>query len=50
MAGALAAGGNCTVVNLPDEGMTGNSHFLFQELNNAQIADHLENWIKENVK
>ncbi|MGN0163309.1 MAG: alpha/beta fold hydrolase [Candidatus Ornithomonoglobus sp.] len=48
--GYNAAGGNCTVVNLPDEGITGNSHFLFQELNNAQIADHLENWIKENVK
>lgn len=45
-----AAGGNCTVVNLPDEGMTGNSHFLFQEMNNAQIADHLEKWIQENVK
>lgn len=45
-----AAGGNCTVVNLPDEGMSGNSHFLFQELNNAQIADHLEKWIRENVK
>lgn len=45
-----AAGGNCTVVNLPDEGITGNSHFLFQEMNNAQIADHLENWILENVQ
>ena len=42
-----ADGGDCTVVNLPDEGMTGNSHFLFQELNNAEIADHVEAWLAE---
>ena len=32
-----------------DEGITGNSHFMFQELNNDVIADHIENWIQENV-
>ena len=37
-----AAGGNSTVVHLPDEGITGNSHFMFQELNNDVIADHIE--------
>lgn len=42
-----ADGGDCTVVNLPDEGMTGNSHFLFQELNNVEIADHVEAWLAE---
>lgn len=26
-------GGNCTVINLPDIGITGNSHFMFQEKN-----------------
>lgn len=43
-------GGNCTVVNLPQEGITGNDHFMFQDLNNDVIADHVENWIQENVK
>ena len=42
-----AAGGDCTVVDLPKEGITGNSHFLFQEMNNKEIADHLENWLVE---
>ena len=44
-----AAGGNSTVIRLPDEGITGNSHFMFQELNNDVIADHIETWIQENV-
>lgn len=43
-------GGNCTVINLPDIGMKGNSHFMFQEKNSEEIASHIENWIKENVK
>lgn len=43
-------GGNCTVINLPDIGMKGNSHFMFQEKNSEEIASHVENWIKENVK
>ena len=40
-------GGDCTVVNLPDEGITRNSHFMFQELNNDVIADNIEAWLKE---
>ena len=43
-------GGNCTVVDLPKIGITGNSHFMFQEKNSEEIAQHVENWIKENVK
>ena len=43
-------GGNCTVVNLPKEGITGNDHFMFQDLNNDVIADHIEAWIEENVE
>lgn len=43
-------GGNCTVVNLPDIGITGNSHFMFQEMNSEEIAQHVENWIQENVE
>ena len=45
-----ALGGNCTVVDLPQEGITGNDHFMFQDLNNDVIADHIENWIQENVE
>ena len=46
-----AAGGDCTVFFLPDEGITGNSHFMFEEINNDVIAEHIENWIKsKNIK
>lgn len=45
-----AAGGNSTVVHLPDEGITGNDHFMFQDMNNDVIADHIENWIQKNVQ
>jgi len=38
------------VIDLPKEGITGNDHFLFQDLNNDVIADHVENWIQENVE
>lgn len=41
-----ADGGDVTVIDLPAIGITGNSHFLFQEMNNAQIADHMEAWLK----
>lgn len=45
-----AAGGNSTVVDLPKEGITGNDHFIFQDLNNDVVAEHVENWIQENVQ
>lgn len=45
-----AVGGNSTVVDLPKIGITGNDHFMFQDLNNDVIADHIENWIQGNVK
>lgn len=38
-------GGDATVIYLPDEGITGNSHFMFQELNNKEIAEHIEKWL-----
>ena len=44
-----AAGGNSTVIHLPDEGITGNDHFMFQDRNNDVIAEQVENWIQENV-
>ncbi len=36
-----ADGGDATVFDLPKSGITGNSHFLFQEMNNSLIADHV---------
>lgn len=45
-----AAGGNSTIVRLPEEGIYGNDHFMFQDLNNGEIAEHVENWIQENVE
>lgn len=46
----LGQGGNCMVVDLPEEGITGNDHFMFQDLNNDVIADHIESWNQENVE
>lgn len=40
-------GGDCTVVHLPDIGITGNTHFPFSDLNNVQIANLMENWLHE---
>ena len=42
-----ADGGDATVVYLPSEGITGNSHFLFQEMNNAQIAELVFAWLEQ---
>lgn len=41
-------GGNAKTVYLPEEGIHGNSHFMFQEKNNREIFDHLLKWMKEN--
>jgi pimeloyl-ACP methyl ester carboxylesterase len=40
-------GGDATLIHLPDLGIHGNSHFLMQEKNNQEIADIIENWLKE---
>ena len=40
-------GGDATVVHLPEQGIKGNSHFLFAEKNNVQLADLLSVWLKE---
>ncbi|MGN0832558.1 MAG: alpha/beta fold hydrolase [Kiritimatiellia bacterium] len=39
-------GGDATVLSLPDLGIRGNSHFLFQERNSDQLADLVENWLR----
>ncbi|MGN0227998.1 MAG: alpha/beta hydrolase, partial [Paludibacteraceae bacterium] len=42
-----ADGGEATVIYLPEKNIHGNSHFLFQEKNNAEIADLIADWLKE---
>jgi pimeloyl-ACP methyl ester carboxylesterase len=39
-------GGDATMIYLPDVNINGNSHFMFQEMNNKEIADLVENWLK----
>lgn len=41
------AGGNVTVVHLPDIGIRGNTHFPFSDLNNLQIADQMSAFLKK---
>jgi hypothetical protein len=43
-------GGDSTTVYLPDVGIFGNGHTMMVEKNNEQIADLLENWLKEHVE
>lgn len=40
-------GGNAVVVHLPKAGLKGNTHFIFSDLNNIQVADLLSQWLKE---
>lgn len=40
-------GGDCTVIHLPEIGIKGNTHFMFSDLNNIEIADLLSKWLKE---
>lgn len=37
-----------TLVELPKIGIHGNTHFLMQDLNNAQLADLLDDWLRSN--
>ena len=38
-------GGDAQVIELPDMGIKGNSHFLFAEKNNEQVAKVLQDWL-----
>lgn len=40
-------GGDATLVELPEIGIYGNTHFLMSDLNNIEIADQLSNWLQE---
>lgn len=41
-------GGHATLVELPKLGIHGNTHFLMQDLNNAQLANLLDQWLRQN--
>ena len=47
---SIAEGAKSQVFRLPEMGIYGNDHMMFQDLNNAQIADLVEDWIKRNAK
>jgi hypothetical protein len=40
-------GGDVTLVHLPDIGIRGNTHFIFSDLNNIQIADLVSTFLAE---
>ena len=40
-------GGDATVINLAEYGIHGNTHFPFSDKNNMDVANLLENWLKE---
>ena len=44
-----SAGLTCMVYDLPNEGIYGNDHMMFQDLNNDVIAAHIEDCIINNV-
>lgn len=39
-------GGDVQVVHLPVVGIKGNTHFMMQDLNNVEVAEHVTNWLK----
>jgi pimeloyl-ACP methyl ester carboxylesterase len=41
------SGGDVTVVHLPEVGITGNTHFIMSDLNNREVAEHLDGWLTE---
>jgi pimeloyl-ACP methyl ester carboxylesterase len=41
-------GGNANVLELPEAGLHGNTHFPFADLNNDKVADLLSQWLESN--
>jgi hypothetical protein len=41
-----AKGGNASVLMLPDAGLRGNSHFMFSDLNNIEVADQMSLFLR----
>ncbi|WP_194396296.1 alpha/beta hydrolase [Microbacterium atlanticum] len=40
-----ARGGQAELLDLPERGITGNTHFVFSDLNNLAIADLMSEWL-----
>ncbi|OOF47421.1 alpha/beta hydrolase [Rodentibacter trehalosifermentans] len=40
-------GGKVEIVELPKVGIKGNTHFMMQDTNNAEVAEHLAEWLRE---
>lgn len=40
-------GGDASLILLPDKGLKGNTHFMFSDCNNVEVADVLMQWLKE---
>jgi pimeloyl-ACP methyl ester carboxylesterase len=38
-------GGNASILHLPDAGLRGNSHFMFSDLNNVEVADQMSKFL-----
>ncbi len=39
-------GGSASVLLLPDAGLYGNSHFMFSDLNNVEVADQMSQFLR----
>ena len=39
-------GGDAEIICLPDIGITGSTHFMMADLNNLEVADTMEKWLK----
>ncbi|HYT04759.1 MAG TPA: hypothetical protein VEM13_07740 [Gemmatimonadales bacterium] len=44
------AGGDATMLHLPELGIFGNSHIFMQDKNNLQVADLILAWIDRHVE
>ncbi len=44
------AGGDATLLHLPDVGIFGNSHMMMQDKNNLEVADVILAWIDQHVE
>ena len=41
-------GAKVEIVSLPDIGIKGSTHFMMADLNNKDVADAMEQWMKAN--
>lgn len=45
-----AAGGDAMLIELPDVGINGNSHMMMMDKNSEEVADVIEQWIRNHVQ